>query len=240
MKVVTAAALLEAGDTPGSAVACPDTTTTPKVWTNDERGSHPDYTLADDFAHSCNTAFIAESRARLSAGTLTQVARDQFGLGRPWSLAPGVTSFDTDIPVETDPDAVAAEQIGQGRIRTNTLAMASVAATVQSGTFRQPVLLADQQQVAAARPLPAGVAQDLRAMMARTAADGTASDAMAGLTGQVGAKTGTAEVDGYPSPNSWFVAYRDDLAVAAEVEGGGHGAGAAGQAVAQVLRVGND
>jgi cell division protein FtsI/penicillin-binding protein 2 len=75
-------------------------------------------------------------------------------------------------------------------------------------------------------------------MMRRTASSGTASNVMAGLSGQVGAKTGTAQVD-TGADNSWFIGYRDNLAVAAEVEGGGAGNGAAGQATAAVLTVGN-
>ncbi|MCX4750792.1 penicillin-binding transpeptidase domain-containing protein [Kitasatospora sp. NBC_01287] len=241
MKVITAAALLEAGDTPGTPVACPSSTNSPKLWTNDEPGSFPGYTLADDFAHSCNTAFINEY-AKLPAGTLAAVARDQFGVGLTWSTAPGVPSFDAKIPVPSDPDAsdhAAAEAVGQDAIQANALTMASVAATVQNGTFRQPVLLPGQPQVKATGSLPSSVAKGLRAMMAQTAASGTAQQAMAGLSGEVGAKTGTADVGGAASPNSWFIGYRGNLAVAAEVEGGGHGAGVAGSAVAQVLAVGN-
>ncbi|MDH6109729.1 hypothetical protein P3T36_000500 [Kitasatospora sp. MAP12-15] len=238
MKVITAAALLEAGDQPQSAVPCKATTNSPKLWRNDEAGDHLDYTLADDFAQSCNTAFIDESHAKLAPGALAQTAQ-QFGIGQAWSTGPGVSSFDAVIPPPTDSDDAAAEVIGQGGIQANPLTMASVAATVENGTFRQPVLRPGQPQVAAAHPLPAAVAQELRAMMARTAADGTARAAMAGLTGRVGAKTGTAQVDGAPAPNSWFIAYRGNLAVAAEIQGGGYGAVAAGQAVAHVLAVGN-
>ncbi len=238
MKVVTAAALLEAGDQPQTPIPCKATTNSPKAWHNDEPGDHLDYTLADDFAKSCNTAFIDESRAKLAPGALAQVAQ-QFGLGLAWSTGPGANSFDATIPAPTDSDDAAAEAIGQGRIQANTLTMASVAATVENGTFRQPILRAGLPQTRAAQPLPGAVAQQLRAMMAKAAADGTAQPAMAGLTGRVGAKTGTAQVDGAASPNSWFIAYRGDLAVAAEVQGGGYGAAAAGQAAAQVLAVGS-
>ena len=151
-----------------------------------------------------------------------------------------MSSFDAKIPAPTDSDDVANEVVGQGGIEANALAMASVAATVESGTFRQPILIAGLPQPKAAQPLPGTVAQQLSSMMAKTAAEGTAQSAMAGLTGRVGAKTGTAQVDGAPNPNSWFVAYRGDLAVAVEVQGGGYGAGAAGQAAAHVLAVGNE
>ncbi len=235
MKVITSAALLEAGVTPDTVVPCKDTTNSPRQWHNDERGDFPAYTLADDFSHSCNTGFIDKGLEKLQPGTLTKVAREQFGLGLEWHI--GIDSRDATIPVPGTKDEAAAQYIGQGTIQVNSLAMASVAATVQSGRFRQPVLREDAKRVTAPGALPAGVARDLRAMMARTATQGTARTPMAGLTGQIGAKTGTAESGG-TATNSWFVAYRGDLAVAAEVDGGGHGFAAAGVAAAQVLKAG--
>ncbi|MEV7181611.1 penicillin-binding transpeptidase domain-containing protein [Kitasatospora sp. NPDC093679] len=238
MKVVTGAALLEAGLRPDSPAPCRDTATSPRVWHNDERGDHLGYTLADDFAHSCNTAFIEQGLAKLQPGTLAKVASEQFGLGLEWHT--GLLSFDARIPAPGNRDEQAAEYIGQGGVRMNTLLMASVAATVQSGTFRQPVVVDGvADRAGAPGRLPADVARDLRAMMAKTVREGTARTPMAGIGGQVGAKTGTAEVDG-KNPNSWFIAYRGDLAVAVEVEGAGHGAEAAGRTAARILRVGNN
>ncbi|MEV0192303.1 penicillin-binding transpeptidase domain-containing protein [Kitasatospora purpeofusca] len=233
MKVITAAALLEAGVTPDTVVPCKDTTNSPRQWHNDERGDFPSYTLADDFSHSCNTGFIDKGLEKLQPGTLAKVAREQFGLGLEWHI--GIDSRDATVPVPRSNDEAAAAYIGQGTIQVNSLAMASVAATVQSGRFRQPVLRDDAERVTAPGALPAGVARDLRAMMARTATQGTARTPMAGLTGQIGAKTGTAESGG-TATNSWFIAYRGDLA--AEVDGGGHGFAAAGVAAAQVLKAG--
>jgi cell division protein FtsI/penicillin-binding protein 2 len=71
-----------------------------------------------------------------------------------------------------------------------------------------------------------------------TATSGTAAEAMAGLSGDIGAKTGSAEVDGQKKPNGWFTAYRGDLAAAAVVPRGGHGGSSAGPMVAQLLRAG--
>ncbi|MER7847060.1 penicillin-binding transpeptidase domain-containing protein [Kitasatospora sp. NPDC096077] len=235
MKVVTAAALLEAGVTPDTVVPCKETTNSPRSWHNDEPGSHPDYTLSDDFIQSCNTGFIDKGLEKLQPGTLAGVARDQFGLGLQWRI--GIPSRDATIPTPGSKDEAAASYIGQGQIQVNSLAMASVAATVQSGTFRQPVLREDVKRVSAPGKLPSDVAQALRSMMARTATQGTARTPMSGLSGQIGAKTGTAEA-GSDANNSWFIAYRNDLAVAAEVEGGGHGFSAAGVAAAQVLKAG--
>ncbi|GAA4985253.1 hypothetical protein GCM10025734_08620 [Kitasatospora paranensis] len=89
--------------------------------------------------------------------------------------------------------------------------------------------------------MAAGTDAALKALMnAATRGNGTAAQAMAGLDGDIGAKTGTAEVGAPNAPtNSWFACYRGDLAVATEVEGGGFGADAAGPASAEVLRIGN-
>ncbi|MFD5461842.1 penicillin-binding transpeptidase domain-containing protein [Kitasatospora sp. NPDC127059] len=236
MKVITAAALLESGMTPDTAAPCKETTNSPRSWHNDEPGNHLDYTLSDDFIHSCNTGFIDKGLEKLQPGTLGTVARDQFGLGLQWRI--GIPSRDATIPLPGNKDEAAAAYIGQGQIQVNSLLMASVAATVQSGTFRQPVLRTDVKRVTTAGRLPAEVAQGLRSMMARTAGQGTARAPMSGLSGQIGAKTGTVEAGSDQATNSWFIAYRNDLAVAAEVEGGGHGNSAAGVAAAQVLKAG--
>ncbi|MFE3874507.1 penicillin-binding transpeptidase domain-containing protein [Kitasatospora sp. NPDC059146] len=236
MKVITAAALLEAGVTPDTAAPCKETTNSPRTWHNDEPGNHLDYSLSDDFIHSCNTGFIDKGLEKLQLGTLGSVARDQFGLGLQWRI--GIPSRDATIPVPGNKDEAAAAYIGQGQIQVNSLLMASVAATVQSGTFRQPVLREDVKRVTAPGKLPSDVAQGLRSMMARTATQGTARTPMSGLGGQIGAKTGTVEAGSGQATNSWFIAYRNDLAVAAEVEGGGHGNSAAGVAAAQVLKAG--
>lgn len=56
--------------------------------------------------------------------------------------------------------------------------------------------------------------------MSYTASAGTATEAMAGIGGDRGAKTGSAEVDGQKKPNGWFTAYSGDLAAAAVVQAG--------------------
>ncbi|RAJ36080.1 penicillin binding protein [Kitasatospora sp. SolWspMP-SS2h] len=238
MKVITSAALLEAGVTPTSPMPCPETTmVTGKSITNDEPGAHPEYTLTDAFIHSCNTSFIEKGKDALKPGSLPAIAKDVFGLGLVWKT--GLSNFDTDIPTEGNMAGAASEFIGQGRVRTNPLGMASVAATVQSGVFRQPILIPGTDQVKAARNLAPGVLDSLRSLMVQTVRAGTAAEVKPALPAGSGAKTGTAEVDNSPDANSWFTAYSGDLAVAAEVQGGGHGATAAGPAVSKVLRVGN-
>ncbi|MEV6977564.1 penicillin-binding transpeptidase domain-containing protein [Kitasatospora sp. NPDC093806] len=136
----------------------------------------------------------------------------------------------------TRPASLVAIEPSTGHILA--LAVASIAATVQNGTFRQPVLIPGLPQQPPARTLSAGTLKGLRSMMSRTARSGTAAPAMTGLNGDIGAKTCTAEIDGRPD-NSWFTSYRDNLAVAAEVEGGDHGIDASAPAAAAVLALGN-
>ncbi|MFB9367546.1 penicillin-binding transpeptidase domain-containing protein [Kitasatospora sp. NPDC001664] len=237
MKVVTAAGLLEAGLTPDSPLPCPPTTTVSgRTVRNDFTDPRPGYTFKDDFAQSCNTAFLDAGGDRLKGAAMPTLAREVFGLGLVWQT--GIDTFDTAVPVEGNPAEAAMALIGQGRVQTNALAMASVSATVQSGTFRQPVLIPGLPQPRSARTLGAQPLKDLRSMMRRTAESGTAAGALRGISGAAG-KTGTAEVNGQPKPNSWFTGYCGDLAVAAEVQAGGHGAEAAAPAAAALLRIGN-
>jgi hypothetical protein len=195
----------------------------------------PGGTFAQSFARSCNTAFITQAE-KLDDDALTKEARDVFGIGLNWQT--GVPTFDGRVPVQTAASK-AASLIGQGGVRMNPLNMASVAATARTGVFRQPYLVSpsldDRALATAPRSLAPGVAQQLRDLMRLTATAGTGATAMAGLGGDIGAKTGSAEVDGQKKPNGWFTAYRDDLAVAAVVPEGGHGGDSAGPVVRAVL-----
>ncbi|MEV7284243.1 penicillin-binding transpeptidase domain-containing protein [Streptomyces sp. NPDC093252] len=198
-----------------------------------------DGTFRTSFARSCNTAFISQA-PKLKDDDLTKQAQQVFGLGlNDWAI--GVPSFDGSVPVQSDAQ-MGASLIGQGGVRMNPLNMASVSATVKEGAFRQPYLVdpsVDGRTLAtASRTMSAGTAGQLRELMGYTASSGTAAEAMAGVTGDVGAKTGSAEVDGQKKPNGWFTAYRGDLAAAGVVQQGGHGGSTAGPMVAALLKLG--
>ena len=203
---------------------------------NDKKFEIKNGTFAQSFARSCNTAFITQAE-KLKDDELTKQARDVFGLGLNWQT--GVPSFDGAVPVQQDASK-AASLIGQGGVRMNPLNMASVSATTHSGRFRQPYIVSpaiDNRKLAeSSRPLSADAAQQLRALMRLTATSGTAAEAMSGLSGDIGAKTGSAEVEGQKDPNGWFTAYRGDFAAAAVVPEGGHGGDSAGPIVAAILR----
>ncbi|GAA1265875.1 penicillin-binding transpeptidase domain-containing protein [Kitasatospora nipponensis] len=241
MKVITATALLEAGLDPNATMPCPDHITTGTTYHNDFTGDQLTNTFTQDFTISCNTAFIKQGGLSLQSGQLASVAKDVFGIGVPWKT--GISNVDGVVPgAGQSKDETAGEYIGQGKVTMNPLAMASVAATVQSGTFKMPILVDGLPQQPAARQLSPDVLAKLRSMMNSVVTDpqGTATPAMKGITGQMfGGKTGTAEVSATAPTNSWFTGYKDNLAVSAEVLGGGFGAQAAAPAVAEVFKVGN-
>ncbi|MEU6348096.1 penicillin-binding transpeptidase domain-containing protein [Streptomyces sp. NPDC047072] len=241
MKTITSSMLIEKGlASADKAHPCP------KYFTyggwkfhNDDMFEIKGGTFKASFARSCNTAFISQA-GKLDNDSLTKQAQQVFGLSlNDWAI--GVPSFDGSVPVQTAAQK-AASLIGQGGVRMNPLNMASVAATIESGTFRQPYLVSpdvDHRKLAtASRTMSADTLSQLRELMAYTAAYGTAAEPMSGVTGNVGAKTGSAEVDGQEKPNGWFTAYRGDLAAAGVVQAGGHGADTSGPIVASLLKLG--
>ncbi|WSB54794.1 penicillin-binding transpeptidase domain-containing protein [Streptomyces cellulosae] len=198
-----------------------------------------DGTFRASFAASCNTAFISQA-PKLEDDDLTKFAQDYFGLGRnDWKV--GVSTFDGAVPVQSKAP-MAASLIGQGGVRMNPLNMASVSATVKAGVFHQPYLVSPEVDgrllATAPRTLSADTLAQVRELMSYTASAGTATEAMAGIGGDRGAKTGSAEVDGQKKPNGWFTAYSGDLAAAAVVQAGGHGGSTAGPIVAALLKAG--
>ncbi|WP_309058622.1 penicillin-binding transpeptidase domain-containing protein [Streptomyces sp.] len=244
MKIITAAMLIDNGVTSMNGPApCPPTAVWQSQTFKNLTGMQPNEnaTLAHSFLRSCNTAFIKlVDEEPLTTASLTQEAQERFGLGRDdWKT--GIVSFDGSVPDVSGPDR-AANAIGQGKVQMNPLNMASVTATAITGAFRQPYLVSpelDGRQLAQAKGLPASTAAQLKQMMRLTATQGTAAEAMAGLGGDIGAKTGSAEVDGNATSDSWFTGFRGDVAAAAMAQQGGHGGDAAGPIVAAVLRAGS-
>ncbi|MFH0521634.1 penicillin-binding transpeptidase domain-containing protein [Streptomyces sp. M41] len=245
MKIITAAMLIDNGVTSMNGPApCPPTATWQSQTFKNLTGLAPDEsanaTLAQAFARSCNTAFIKlVDEKPLTDASLTAEAEERFGLrGDDWKT--GITSFDGSVPAAGGPDR-AAGAIGQGQVQMNPLNMASVTATAITGRFRQPYIVPptlDDRRLATAEGLRASTAAQLKQMMRLTATSpqGTAVRAMSGLSGDIGAKTGSAEVDGKAGSDSWFTGFRDDVAAAAMSQQGGHGGDAAGPIVAAVLR----
>jgi hypothetical protein len=240
MKIITAAMLIDNGVTSmnGPAPCPPDAVWQGQTFKN-LTGMEPNEgaSLANSFMRSCNTAFIKLIDEKpLTDDSLTLEAQNRFGIGEDWKT--GIVSFDGKVPAVSGPDR-AANAIGQGQVQMNPLNMASVTATAITGAFRQPYLVSpklDSRELATAKGLPYNTASQLKQMMRLTATQGTGAKAMAGLGGDIGAKTGSAEVDGQQVSNSWFTGFRNDMAAAAMTEEGGHGGDAAGPIVAAVLR----
>ncbi|MER5962030.1 penicillin-binding transpeptidase domain-containing protein [Streptomyces sp. NPDC002057] len=244
MKIVTAAMMMQQGvATPGDRVECPPTV----QWDGYPFHNLEDFkidngTLTDAFRRSCNTAFIKAITPLKAKGihntALGDTARRSFGIGLNWQV--GIPAADGSVPASESVET-AASYIGQGKITMSALNVASLSATVKNGGFLQPYLVArelDDREFAEAEPLSREVATGLRRMMNAAATDGTATKAMTGVPSPKGAKTGSAEVDGRSTSNSWFTGYSGDLAAAAVVQSGGHGGDTAGPVVARVLKAG--
>lgn len=240
MKIVTSEMLMDKGLTsPNKKDPCPKVV---KVagWKfhNDGGMEIKNGTFAQSFAASCNNAFIKEY-THLQNDSLTKEAKEVFGLGANWNVGTG--TFDGAVPVQ-DGAQMGASLIGQGGVRMDPLNIASVAATAQSGTFHQPIIVSpdlDHRKIAqASRKMKPEVNKALKYLMKLTATQGTAAKPMAGLSGDFGAKTGSAEVDSQKKPNAWFTAYHGDLASAAVVPASGHGNENAGPVVRAILDAG--
>ncbi|MGW1176712.1 penicillin-binding transpeptidase domain-containing protein [Kitasatospora sp. NPDC002543] len=231
-KIVTSSALLiKNAVKPDDVVDCPKYLTVGKEFHNVETSEFPGATFRKDFTKSCNTAFIS-LRGKLGDSELGDVARDYFGVGQEWHV--GIPSYDGSVPVSRDETEKAASMIGQGRIQANPLVMASVTATAASGRFHQPTLVPGGADTTSTKPLPPAVVDQLRSLMRATVTDGTAH-VLADLPGEIGAKTGTAEVSEKDPNNGWLVARRGNVAVACVVEQGVTGGGSAGPILHSLL-----
>ncbi|MDX3373490.1 penicillin-binding transpeptidase domain-containing protein [Streptomyces sp. ME02-6991-2A] len=231
-KIVTTSALLLGGAVqPGDIVDCPKYLTVGKEFHNVETSEFPGATFTKNFTESCNTGFIS-LRGKVGDGELGEVAGKYFGIGQKWNV--GLPTFDGSVPAPGDQTEKAASMIGQGRVLGNPLTMASVAATAVSGSFHQPTITPDAEDRTTTTALPTEVVTQLRRLMRATVTDGTARG-LAGLPGNVGAKTGTAEVSESAPNNGWVVATRGNVAVAAVVEGGITGGSSAVPVVRHLL-----
>lgn len=219
-KVVTSMALLKSGVAPDSMTTCPaEAVINGRHFKNAEDEQLGDITFRTAFVHSCNTAFV-QLATKLDAEALTDAATF-FGFNSPSAL-----EVPTEAAMFPDPHSLvdqASAAIGQGRVLGTPLQMASVAATVASGTHRS-VTLRQVTTAPAGSPMPANVALALQDFMRGVVAEGTATAAQ--LPGDpVAGKTGTAEfgTEDPPRTHAWFIGFRGDLALAVIVEDGGFG-----------------
>jgi hypothetical protein len=236
MKIITSAALLNAGVlNPSTPVTCPKAFTVQGItYHNDKGESEPAGTpFITDFAQSCNNAFT--SQWTHLTGALASTAKTYFGLDQKWDIGiSGIFASYFNAPADASGSELAQEAFGEGAVVASPLAMASVAATVDDGTFEQPILVAGTRQLTATA-LPTSTDADLKEMMRAVVTSGTAAGL--GFGPNVYAKTGTADIQNQEQPNSWLVAFdsAQDIAVGCLVLDAGYGAQYAGPEVASFL-----
>jgi Penicillin binding protein transpeptidase domain len=237
MKTVTSTALFAEGVlNPASHVSCPKTFTIQGItYHNDHGESEPASTpFITDFAQSCNNAFSTQWE-HLTNGRLAETAKEYYGLNQKWDIGIGkLAASYFSAPPSASGSELAQEAFGEGSLTASPLAMASIAATIASGRFRQPHLAAGSPMVTAKR-LPAATDAWLKEMMRAVVTSGTA--ASIGFGAGVYAKTGTADINGQGQPNSWLIAFEPsrDVAVACLVVNAGYGAQVAGPEVRTFL-----
>jgi len=228
-KIVTSSALIAAGLTENSNVPCTTSINVDgrKFVNYDALPVMGTMTLRRAFELSCNTAFISQ-RGKVPGSALHDMATT-YGIGSTaWDLP--VDAFSGSVPAPTTATDLAASMIGQAKIIVSPLAMAEVAGAVKSGGVNPPTLVKGASP-GSATALPSVTASTLRSMMRSTVANGTGT-VLAGQ-GDVGAKTGTAEIG--TKTNAWMVGFRGDLAFAVVVEGGASGGHDAGPIVKTLL-----
>lgn len=236
-KIASGLALSEAGVSPGDDIDCPKTVTVGgKVFKNAEDEVLGDISFAKNFAQSCNTAFVSSGEEV----TGDEVADAAAQLGMTGAL--GIGAKMASVPAADDEVTHAAQMIGQGKVQTSPLSVATMAASVQAGETVTPRLVlgdaledsgADASDDAAgddeAPALDEDAAQEISDMMRRAVTEGTATKLKDVPGDPVHGKTGTAEYGDEipPRTHSWFAGFQGDLAVAVLVEDGGFGAEAA-------------
>ncbi|WBB78268.1 penicillin-binding protein 2 [Micromonospora sp. WMMD882] len=235
-KIVVAAAALENGVTPETAIPAGSSYTAPTSGTPIRNAApsicpEDEVTLDNAVTESCNTGF-AQLGVRFGASTIKEKAR-QFGFEqedltvghldeRGLPVAASRTG-DMQNPDGSDNQAgLAQSSIGQFDVRMTPLQGALIAATVaNNGTQMRPYLVrqllgpdrttsyytADPKQLR--QPVSSQVAADLREMMTHVVTDGTGGNArISGYT--VGGKTGTAQAGEGTEDHGWFIGFALD------------------------------
>jgi len=240
-KAVSSLALLRAGLRPDAATQCP----TSIVVDGKRFENYDDYPgsgigsipFRTALANSCNTAFIDE-RGRLDRTGLGDAAAS-LGMGVDHDL--GFPAYFGSVPPAKGETEAAADMIGQGKILASPMTMATVIASVQSGTTVVPTLVSsyDVEQVDAP-PFGADEATTLRELLRGVVTSGSGALLADVPGGPVIAKTGTAEyvaANGALRTHAWMIAAQGDLAVAVFVRDGSSGSGTAGPILEAFLRL---
>ena len=218
-KTITTAAALQAGiATPDTPERCPGTVTIEnRTIPNEDEFDLGTVPLSTAFARSCNTTMAALADA-LPADALPKMAR-LFGIGVDY-VVPGITTITGSVPNADTPAQKVENGIGQGTVTVSPFGLAVAEASLGHGSTITPTLVVGQPTIAdtPAAPIPATIADSLRAMMLQTVSDGTAT-ALRDVPG-LGGKTGTAEFGDNSHAHGWFAGIAGDIAFATLVVGG--------------------
>lgn len=216
-KITSAYRAIAKGLNPAAKVPCPrEIKVDGRAFRNYEGESMGTPSFAQNFAHSCNTAFI-KATEKFTAND-SQAGAAPFGVGADYAGSTGVTgAVSGSVPTAAGATDRAAMSIGQGRILMSPLAVAAMAADVARGSHRAPGLVATP--AAADRPttpLDPKAVNALRSMMRSAVTDGTATLLTDAQGGPVHAKTGTAEFSegGRSGAHAWVAGYQGNVAFA--------------------------
>ncbi len=208
-KIVTAAALLEAGVSPteNTCFHGGKRKLTPKLLEDSEKDQRCD-TMAGAMANSRNVIFGKLAQSRLDAPTLGAMAKAfRFNAPLPFPVPTGVSQ----AAIPDDGFGLALAGAGFGDVYLSPLHGALLAAAVANGgLWRDAILHASAVPKAPERMLSAPTASKLQAMLVETVKSGTARrifherhftlDDAAGKTGSLADKTPFRDY-------SWFVGY---------------------------------
>ncbi len=238
-KSVSSLALLRDGLTPSSILPCTDRIIVDgKAFENYDdypSGGLGRIPFRTAVANSCNTAFISQA-GRLSGEALADAA-SSLGMGVDHDL--GFPAYFGSVEPPASETEAAADMIGQGKLLASPMVMATVIASIQSGSTVLPRMVKGWEVEQADVPeLARAEATQLRTMLRGVVTSGSGS-LLADVPGApVIAKTGTAEFErgGRLLTHAWMIAGQGDLAVAVFVEEGSSGSGTAGPILESFLR----
>lgn len=206
--IVSAAALLRDGLPVSSPLPCQGVANVGGQTFTYSPGQSASATFASDFAAGCGTAFATAS-LRLTSADLSAAAK-AFGLGTPWDLQ--VQAFSGQVATVAGEARLAAQAIGASGVQVSPLAMAMIAAEVDSGVGHTPALLDGDRPATWPAPLSADQLSALRNLMHRAVQSGPAH--AANLSGTpVHGQAGVVPT-GPSAWLSWFVGYRGGMAFA--------------------------
>jgi cell division protein FtsI/penicillin-binding protein 2 len=239
-KSVSSLALLRAGLRPGSTVPCTTSITVDGKRFENYSGYPPGaigrIPLRTAVANSCNTAFVSQA-GRLGPHDLADAAAS-LGMGVDHDL--GFPAYFGNVAAPASDTEAAADMIGQGTVLASPMTMATVIASIQSGSLVVPRLVTsvDVSPPDGVDPVSRSEAAALRGLLRGVVTSGSGRALLDVPGPPVIAKTGTAEFEthGKTLTHAWMIGAQGDLAVAVFVDRGDSGSGTAGPVLEAFLR----